>query len=50
MRKRNGGGGGGGSNWSGAQNPVLSNTSGRFGGSDKSGAMAQQDALVGHGM
>jgi hypothetical protein len=31
---RNGGGGGSGSNWSGAQSPALSNTSGRFGGSD----------------
>ena len=34
-RLRNGGGGGGsGSNWSGAQSPVLSNNSGRFGSSD----------------
>jgi len=46
---------GGGSNWSGAQSPALSNTSGRFGGSDDgSGAMAaaaqQQAALAGLGM
>ena len=51
---RNGGGGGGGSTWSGAQSPALSNTSGRFGGSDDgSNAMAaahQQAALAGLGM
>ena len=29
--RNGGGGGGGGSNWSGAQSPALSNTSGRFG-------------------
>ncbi|KAI9436689.1 hypothetical protein H4582DRAFT_404322 [Lactarius indigo] len=48
---RNGGGGG---TWSGAQSPALSNTSGRFGGSDDGGnAMAaahQQAALAGLGM
>jgi hypothetical protein len=48
------GGGGGGSNWSGAQSPALSNTSGRFGGSDDgSSAMAaahQQAALANLGM
>ena len=48
---RNGGGGG---TWSGAQSPALSNTSGRFGGSDDgSNAMAaahQQAALAGLGM
>jgi hypothetical protein len=42
------------SNWSGAQSPALSNTSGRFGGSDDgSSAMAaahQQAALAGLGM
>jgi SAM domain (Sterile alpha motif) len=48
---RNGGGG----TWSGAQSPALSNTSGRFGGSDDgSTAMAaaaqQQAALAGLGM
>jgi hypothetical protein len=48
-------GGGGGSNWSGgAQSPALSNTSGRFGGSDDgSSAMAaahQQAALANLGM
>jgi SAM domain (Sterile alpha motif) len=46
---------GGGSTWSGAQSPALSNTSGRFGGSDDgSSAMAaaaqQQAALAGLGM
>ena len=46
---------GGGSNWSGAQCPALSNTSGRFGSSDDgSNAMAaaaqQQAALAGLGM
>ncbi|KAH9012271.1 hypothetical protein EDB85DRAFT_2223714 [Lactarius pseudohatsudake] len=48
--QRNGGGG----TWSGAQSPALSNTLGRFGGSDdRSNAMAaarQQAALVGLGM
>jgi SAM domain (Sterile alpha motif) len=46
---------GGGNTWSGAQSPALSNTSGRFGGSDDgSAAMAaaaqQQAALAGLGM
>ena len=53
--RNGGGGGGGGSNWSGAQSPALSNTSGRFGSSDDgSNAMAaaaqQQAALAGLGM
>ena len=55
LRNGGGGGGGGGSNWSGAQSPALSNTSGRFGSSDDgSNAMAaaaqQQAALAGLGM
>ena len=55
LRNGGGGGGGGGSNWSGAQSPALSNTSGRFGSSDDgSNAMAaaaqQQAALTGLGM
>ena len=38
---------GGGSNWSGAHNPALSNTSSRFGGSDNgNSAMVQQQAAL----